>query len=43
MARVKKFGHVEIYMSVDGSGQPKMNDVQVVSPLECFLRATKVL
>lgn len=33
---LKKLGHVEIDMSLDGSSKPKMNDVQVVSQLKCF-------
>ena len=36
---LKKLDHVEINMSVDGSSQPKMNDVQVVSKLKCFFES----
>ena len=40
---LKKLGHVKIDMFFDGSSKPKMNDVQVVSQLKCFLRATVVV
>ena len=36
---LKKLGHVEINMSLDGSSKPKMNDVQVVSQLKCFFES----
>jgi len=36
---LKKLGHVEINMAVEGSGKPKMNDVQVVSQLKCFFES----
>ena len=36
---LKKLGHVEIDMSLDGSSKPKMNDVQVVSQLKCFFES----
>jgi hypothetical protein len=35
----KKLGHVRIDMSLDGSSNPKMNDVQVVSQLKCFFES----
>ena len=36
---LKKLGHVEINMAVEGSGKPKMSDVQVVSQLKCFFES----
>jgi hypothetical protein len=33
---LKKLGHVEINMSLDGSSKPKMNNVHVVSQMRCF-------
>jgi len=36
---LKKLGHVDINMAVEGSGKPKMNDAQVVSQLKCFFES----
>jgi hypothetical protein len=36
---LKKLGHVEINMAVEGSGKPKMNDAQIVSQLKCFFES----
>jgi hypothetical protein len=36
---LKKLGHVEINMSLDGSSKPKTSDVQVVSQLKCFFES----
>ena len=36
---LRKLGHVEINMSLDGSSKPKMNGVQVVSQLKCFFES----
>jgi hypothetical protein len=39
VARIKKLGYVKIDMSLDGSSNPKMNDVQIISQLKCFFES----
>ena len=36
---LKKLGHVEINMAVEGSGRPKMKDAQIASQLKCFFES----
>jgi hypothetical protein len=36
---LKKLGHVKIDMSLDGSSNSKVNDVQIISQLKCFFES----